>query len=517
MSEPVVLSPSQHAKGSTFKRVSLALALGVWHSLGLAALLYLWMSWQPEWSFYPASRLIVLLCLLAFACLTTVAVMIFKALKWPEQPVLTRQLKTSGLICLLALLATVGVNLQQARQLASLQQALNQETAAYLHTPYQRPVLRGAVQATPGGEAYQKLFAKEAPAELQNDSQKARELISWREVNGQKTFNWNPDAQIVAKHRPLITLARQATQAEKISYQPPELNWLTPLPNYISAQNLSKVMLTDALLNMQQGQVQAGFEEVFDSLRMGQDIGHQGPLIQSMVGIVISNQALDVYFYSLEQLYRPGVNPATLHAELDNLLTHSPGMVKNGLKSEALMSFSFLLNDLNIDALQEFALDNQPKLPFTRLLRPVLHPYVLYSYQLGKDFFQASVEQQPATEWHQFSPITLISAEMQDRIEQNLFWAILIPNFSGAYEREQILQMRLLNAYLQVSLARYYQQHQRFPADLHELETVGQHYPLQAFSKATQLTYQPNSTGYSIKLRMPKTPKDLHFTVKLPS
>ncbi|PIQ23152.1 hypothetical protein COW36_19380 [bacterium (Candidatus Blackallbacteria) CG17_big_fil_post_rev_8_21_14_2_50_48_46] len=52
---------------------------------------------------------------------------------------------------------------------------------------------------------------------------------------------------------------------------------------------------------------QGSLEEMLNVVRFGQDIGHTGPLIQSLVGINIANEAAQVYTSQIEKIYQKNV------------------------------------------------------------------------------------------------------------------------------------------------------------------------------------------------------------------
>lgn len=339
-----------------------------------------------------------------------------------------------------------------------------------------RPVLRGQPLPGNGVPAYLSIIGK--------DDKQSRYTLPEADANQINTYLtalyahkptgtllWLP--AVKARHQQAISSLKTAMQHEHFDFAP-SFKVDEVLPNYITAQNLAKLMALSAVTDCQQGKCQQGLQSFTDTLRLGQDIGGQGWLISSMVGNVIENLAIQIFGGHFEPDWLTPAQYKQVLSELNNLNQHHQEL------SYALNNESGLMMQLALDtaksggeAMLAMGIDVPGQQQTVGLGEwagyALMLPQFLDAYRISKEdlVFWESVKGQNYLEIK--SRIKAAEATRRARIEQNLLTSIAAANVDGAVDRLAANEAKRLGFYQYLALQAYRAQHGRYPERLEQL------------------------------------------------
>lgn len=326
-----------------------------------------------------------------------------------------------------------------------------------------------------------------------------------------KTGQILPQLTLTEKYQPVFTTLRAAASHEYIQSDY-EFSIDSLLPNFILAQNLSKLMVSRILAQCGQTEggttksthCRAGAELFLDSLRLGQDIQNRGTLIDGMVGIVIKKTTLKNSLPVLTHHQLAAQDLADLLPKMKMLLDSEHNLLNAYLTENLTLQHEFVKAGQKPFGKQgEFfsilSAVTDSSLTSTIPLNGLLFPNFRYFFTDGIEKLRAQYKQfqdlhtlpkaQQAAQWLKLEQISEQDAKF------NPLLAIASPNFNDASERQQMDLLRLRTAYLYLALEAYHAQHQHYPRQLQELvPAVIPELPINPFS-GQSFAYQQLSNG----------------------
>lgn len=334
----------------------------------------------------------------------------------------------------------------------------------------ERAVLRGTPLPGNGAPVYWSLIGK--------DKQKSYFTMAEADKKGlndtiQKIASGQPlpsiDIKYLNKYQPHIQLIQKATQHTLLDFAP-AFTYDEPLPNYISAQDLGKVMTFIAIDKCQQGQCKDGLLLFLDTWRFGQDVGGQGWLISAMVGVVLEQIAVRNFGPYLQP---EDLTPAEYQqalAEIRTLLKTNPSYIYSFL-NEAGMMMQMALQLVKqgsgaMDLLGEqtgvFSMAKWGGYLF--MLPQILDAYRISSEQL------ADWQKLDALDYPRLHQRLTDGQELwMQTASDNILTSIAMPNFGGAISRLVIADATLKGFYHYLALMAYFRQQGHYPERLSQL------------------------------------------------
>ena len=427
--------------------------------------------------------ILILVCLylplyaasLTFGTLFVIAPQSLDTRKWYLSPALGMAL--AGVALLL-----IGDAYYYAR-LVKLQQELEPRKAAQqAKNRYERPVLRGAALPGNGGDSYWAIIGKDKDGKdgLMLHFERNFPLLA-PTLSKDKDSILEPETNLIrpapmAKYLPAFKALQAAAQHSYIHHDY-GFSVAAMLPNFITSQDLAKLMVARGLAQCQSGTgCGSGAELMLDVLRLGQDIEYRGTIIDGMVGIVI------------KRLMTQNALPLLTHARLElgdlrdllaqmRILLASERNLANAFASDVLTIESEFLK-LNSNSLpQELGVlgnlgvlsDNPAAQALLALSGPIFKPMLLDGIN-KLELQRERVEAIYRLPWHQQASQWLkLAQDLDPEIQSNPLVALAMPNYIGIQTRETHDQTRLRAAYLYLALETYHAEHGQYPQALAQL------------------------------------------------
>ena len=363
---------------------------------------------------------------------------------------------------------------QQAQLNVLFQDLKSRMVAQQEQNKYMRPVLRGTAQPGNGDAAYWAIIGKEEGSNkemvsfFQKNYPSLGQALSLDRLEIKSEWGIQSKPDLTEKYRPVIQALQAAAAHEYIQH---DYGYSVDalLPNFINAQDLSRVMISLAMSRCEQGQCLEGGELLMDTLRLGQDIEYRGTLIDGMVGIVIKNMALRAGFSDLNH---KSLKPEELQLLLSRMQTL--------LSSEKNLSHTMLNEFIMVEKIMsDFAEDIVGKK--STLLEvlgtstsdgqnlelysvfPVFKPIIIDAFKKLIPI-KARVQEiyllprsQQKEQWNAFN------SELEAMIQNNFFLSLSLPNLIGAWKREINDHLKLQGAYLSLALEAYHAKQGHYP------------------------------------------------------
>ena len=218
---------------------------------------------------------------------------------------------------------------------------------------FRRSVLRGTPVKGNGADAYLQIIGKKGlePANIKPGEtpfyKDEKNVTAFSEdiykIRVKDSGELKSDKSIINKYMYLVNKVQYAQQHEYVKF-PFTFDIYASLPNFITAQNVTRVMSISTIDSLSHGNTTEGLQMFADTLRFAQDVGNSGTLIGSMVGVVMAKTAVEnVYPY----IFTEKMTLKDYKTIIDNLTSIiNPFIdIKNALTNELLTSQSLFFTN----------------------------------------------------------------------------------------------------------------------------------------------------------------------------
>lgn len=353
---------------------------------------------------------------------------------------------------------------------------------------FERSILRGQAIAGNANEVYKQILDR-----------KKEFKVNAKDVEKIKVGRYlvKADPSVTNKYEKEIKLVRNATTYNRVNFNL-EPSFVSPLPNYISAQNLTRVMTSRAVELYQNNSAMEGAEMILDTIRFGQDLGNSGPLISGMVGIVIDKIAINNLS---AQLGKQKLSQSEFHNLLNQIekLMGSEIELKKAFIFENLALKNELLklesekNDYS-ELFSALALDNEPWLLSNKLLmKPQIRDAIKKLDQL-----QPIISEIINTNSYNPELDNEKLEKMNDIMKSNYILYYAIQSYKIVFERIKDNKAYLRGLYIHMALQAYFNINKKYPERLAELSpSIIKKLPTDPFSEK-EFLYNLNNNQYSL-------------------
>jgi hypothetical protein len=347
---------------------------------------------------------------------------------------------------------------------------------------YERPVLRGKALPGNGADAYWQLIGKRTLKEsnkVESFFQVKYPALAKALSDDKLLINTETGIpslpQVTSKYWPAIHELQNASQYEFIHHDY-DFSVDAPLPNFIYIQDLSRIMISIAKTECDQGHCLSGGELLMDTLRLGQDLQYRGTLIDAMVGFVLKNYVVQNGIYRLDHKSLKFKEFQVLLSRMETLIASEKNL-KNTIVNEFFTVEKIMqeVNQNDLKALGEMAAINLNSFTnFEALLTrfsflPIYQPMIIDAFEKLKILKEGLLAVYNAPQSQQNEASEQYLKNIEKTIGGNFFLEIAMPFYGAVWEREKVAKVKLYASYLYLALEAYHLKNGRYPETLSAL------------------------------------------------
>jgi hypothetical protein len=328
---------------------------------------------------------------------------------------------------------------------------------------FTRPVLRGTAIQGNAADIYLKLLAPVKNEKTKIEAKEVEPLIT-----DKKTIK--PVPEIYGKYENEINEIRKATNYQYVKF-PVELSYNAPLPNFMTAQNLGKLMSSKMVAKYLSESPGEGIELLLDTIRYAQDFASSGSLIAVMGGVSIIKTSVNSFSENLNKSktklafskYQDYLK------QIENLINNNINAKTGFILENAVMKSEFLKigahkSDINLIGEGEGMGATSRNFYQVVLLKPeiidALEKLPVFDNSISdfdKPYFQAK------------KSMDLQNENLLKVTQDNLLLSFIIPNYSKIIERVCNNDAKVKGLYLMTALKAYQSQNNQYPEKLNAL------------------------------------------------
>lgn len=368
----------------------------------------------------------------------------------------------------------------QSQEMTALKASWQENSSKRLaRIPFRRDVLRGRALSGNGGKRYLAIIGKDKQGKSRFVMKDADSKVL---ANYFKSLEQGKRIQyptlplqlkgIESKYLNITTALRLAGQYQNIDFNP-KFQVDEPLPDFIQAQHLGRLLSLSALADCQQNRCLEGTRKLLDTLRFAQDLGSQGWLISSMVAANIQNHAIHIFASQFKSNMLNAEEYQIILDEFETLLKSKPGFLKtliyeNELMIQTALDFSqYQSSNFNLLSIGDQQIKSPVEL-FNWLQHIHVLPQMRQAYHLLQEQEQAllAMESRPL---HEIKQRLQARNEFEKALESNWFTSMMAIQPIQVIDRLGIAEAKLVGFYQYIALMAHQQKNKLYPGDLNLL------------------------------------------------